>query len=178
MSSIDPRIKLGGFFLLSIFALLRREIFELVILGGILFIIVILERIPLIPLLKNLKHLFLMGSFIFIIHSIFAENLSKGLYTGTLITLRLSIMLIGASVLNLTTSFDELLRAIEWVLSPLRLLRFPVKEFSLVMMMAARLVPILEVKARRLIGKRPQDMVVSLIEEGLKEIDGFKEYQA
>jgi energy-coupling factor transport system permease protein len=90
-------------------------------------------------------------------------------------------MIIGASLLNLTTQPSRLLEALKWFFSPFRFVGLPVERLSLILVMAMRLVSTIGERVKGLMKERPTDVVSSLIKEGLKEIDGFsnhKEYQA
>ena len=57
--------------------------------------------------------------------------------------LRLAMLVIGSSLLTLTTSPVELTDGIEVVLFPLKIVRFPVHELALIMSIALRFIPTL-----------------------------------
>ena len=68
----------------------------------------------------------------------------EGLYAGLMTALRLTLMVINTSLLlTLTTPPLAIADALESLLSPLRLLRFPVQEFAMMMSIALRFVPTL-----------------------------------
>ena len=68
----------------------------------------------------------------------------EGLLSGLMTALRLSLMIINTSLLlTLTTPPLAIADAMESLLSPLRLVRFPVHEFAMMMSIALRFVPTL-----------------------------------
>ncbi|NLB50471.1 MAG: energy-coupling factor transporter transmembrane protein EcfT [Clostridiaceae bacterium] len=68
----------------------------------------------------------------------------EGLFSGLMTALRLSLMIINTSLLlTLTTPPLAIADALESLLSPLRLVRFPVHEFAMMMSIALRFVPTL-----------------------------------
>jgi energy-coupling factor transport system permease protein len=179
MRSLDPRIKLIGFLLLSIFVFTTKSLLKIGVVGGLLFFIAVIGKISPITLLKKTRFLLFIMPFAFLLHPFFTQEGS--FYKGLLITLRLFIMIIGASLLNLTTQPSRLLEALKWFFSPFRFVGLPVERLSLILVMAMRLVSTIGERVKGLMKERPTDVVSSLIKEGLKEIDGFsnhKEYQA
>ncbi len=57
--------------------------------------------------------------------------------------LRLIMLVLGTSIITLTTTPMSLTDGIEWLMSPLKLLRFPVHDVAIIMSIALRLVPTL-----------------------------------
>ena len=75
----------------------------------------------------------------------------NGLLNAGFITARISLVVVGASLLTLTTSPVELADGIESLLTPLKWIRFPVHEFALIMSIALRFIPTLIDEADRII---------------------------
>ena len=74
-----------------------------------------------------------------------------GLLNAGFIVARIVLVVMGASLLTLTTSPIELADAIESLLTPLKLIKFPVHEFALVMSIALRFIPTLLDETDRII---------------------------
>jgi energy-coupling factor transport system permease protein len=68
---------------------------------------------------------------------------SGGLYIAVQMAVRIICLLIGAGILTYTTSPIVLCDAIERLLSPLRVIRFPAHEFAMMMTIAMRMIPTL-----------------------------------
>ncbi len=75
----------------------------------------------------------------------------NGLYNALFIVFRISLVIIGASILTLTTSPLEIADGIESLLTPLKFVKFPVHEFALIMSIALRFIPTLLDETDRII---------------------------
>lgn len=75
----------------------------------------------------------------------------QALYNAGFIVVRILLVVMGASLLTLTTSPIELADGIEGLLIPLKLVKFPVHEFALIMSIALRFIPTLLDETDRII---------------------------
>lgn len=127
------------------------------LLTGILFMAVcyLISRIKLIMILKSIKPILPLMLFTGVLNVLFItgeEPLFKwwiisiypeGIRTTLFILLRIPALIIGMSLLTYTTSPIMLTDAIERLLSPLKKVRFPVHELSMMMTIALRFIPTL-----------------------------------
>lgn len=127
------------------------------LLVGILFMVVcyLLSHIKLIMILKSIKPILPLMLFTGVLNILFItgeEPLFKwwiisiypeGIRTTLFILLRIPALIIGMSLLTYTTSPIMLTDAIERLLSPLKKVRFPVHELSMMMTIALRFIPTL-----------------------------------
>ena len=67
----------------------------------------------------------------------------EGVYAGAMITVRLLYLIIGTSLLTLTTSPLQLTDGIEKLLNPLRKIKVPASEIAMMMTIAIRFIPTL-----------------------------------
>ena len=67
----------------------------------------------------------------------------KGLYTAIFMAVRLIYLIIGSSLMTLTTTPNDLTDGLETLLGPLKKLHVPVHEVSMMMSIALRFIPIL-----------------------------------
>lgn len=74
-----------------------------------------------------------------------------GLLNAGFIVCRILLIILGASLLTLTTTPVEIADGIESLLSPLKLLKIPVREFALIMSIALRFIPTLLNETDRII---------------------------
>lgn len=74
-----------------------------------------------------------------------------GLYKAGFIVCRITLVVMGASLLTLTTSPVEIADGLEDLLSPLKIIKFPVHEFALIMSIALRFIPTLLDETDRII---------------------------
>lgn len=127
------------------------------LLAGMLFMVFcyLLSQIKLIMILKSIKPILPLMLFTGILNLLFItgeEPLFKwwiisiypeGIRTTLFMLLRILALIIGMSLLTYTTSPIMLTDAIERLLSPLKKVRFPVHELSMMMTIALRFIPTL-----------------------------------
>ena len=75
----------------------------------------------------------------------------NGLISAIYIVLRIVFIIIGSSLLTLTTSPVEIADGLESLMCPLKLIKFPVHEFALIMSIALRFIPTLIDETDRII---------------------------
>ena len=81
----------------------------------------------------------------------FIKIYDNGLLMAGFIIARITLVVLGASLLTLTTSPVEIADGIESLLSPLKVVKFPVHEFALIMSIALRFIPTLLEETDRII---------------------------
>ncbi|SCZ09021.1 energy-coupling factor transporter transmembrane component T family protein [Alkaliphilus peptidifermentans] len=151
---LDPRTKIlitfayiVGLFIVSNFA--AYGLVAIFVLGCIL-----VSKIPLKYMLKGLKPLrviiiitFVINIFMTagtIIYSLGPLSITmEGLYQGTFMALRLMFLVVGTSLLTLTTSPIALTDGIENLLNPLKPIGIPAHELAMMMTIALRFIPTL-----------------------------------
>lgn len=157
----DPRVKLllVLFFALTVFFVdnFTGFAFAFILLG----ITVAFSKLPVGMTLKGIRPLLYILVFTFLIHlwtgggpwidvgPVYISG--PGLVTGTFVSLRLVLLIIGASFLTLTTTPVELTDAIESLLSPLRRIGVPAHELAMMMSIALRFIPTLSSEAEKVV---------------------------
>ena len=151
---LDPRVKLAGtmVFIISLFAFRSVEAY----LGATLFLgaVIYISRVPLKFMLKGLKSIFLLmmitvGFNLFltrgtpIFHFWILTITKEGVETAAFMAIRLIYLIIGSSVMTLTTTPNDLTDGLEKALGPLRKVHVPVHEIAMMMSIALRFIPIL-----------------------------------
>jgi energy-coupling factor transport system permease protein len=74
----------------------------------------------------------------------------EAIYYTVFLAVRLFLLVLGSSLLTLTTTPVSLADGIESLLSPLKVIRFPVHELALIMSIALRFIPILTDETQRI----------------------------
>ena len=150
--NLDPRTKIMcvlGFVVVIFLATNHWGFFILTLFVGLL---ILLARIPLLVVLKSVKPLWLILFFTFIIHMFATPGTVmfelgpliatvEGLIRGFFVALRLSLLIIVASLLIFTTSPIALTDGMERLLSPLRKIGVPAHELAMMMTIALRFIP-------------------------------------
>ncbi|MBP3201933.1 MAG: energy-coupling factor transporter transmembrane protein EcfT [Lachnospiraceae bacterium] len=152
--SLDPRVKLVAtlIFLISLF--ISTNIFAYILATAYLITAIILCKVPFGFIIRGLKSLLLLlfisiafnlfltpGKVVF---SFYAINITKeGIILALKMAIRLVYLVIGSSILTLTTTPSKLTDGLEKGLSFLNVIKVPVAEIALMMSIALRFIPTL-----------------------------------
>lgn len=127
------------------------------------FVATIFSRVPFLRVLKSMKAIlfFIILSAVLqlffntegkVILSFWKIKITDlGLLNAGFIIMRISLVVLGASLLTLTTSPVEIADGIESLMYPLKWIKFPVHEFALIMSIALRFIPTLLDETDRII---------------------------
>ncbi len=159
---LDPRIKIIATlaYIVELFVVDSFSGFAVCAAG--LAVIVFLSRVPLGFIMRGLKPVILILVFTFCLNIFMMSGdvLFKigpltatwnGLSLAVFMTIRLILLIIGSSLLTLTTTPIRLTDAIERLLSPLKLVRVPVHDIAMMMSIALRFIPTLLEEADKII---------------------------
>ena len=151
---LDPRTKLMAtmIYILSLFIFRSLAGFAAVTLG--LFLVILLSKVPIGYLVKGLKAIvvILLITVIFNLFLTPGETIwsfwklritEEGLRNAAFMTVRLIYLILGSSILTLTTTPNQLTDGLEKSLRPLNKIRVPVHEIAMMMSIALRFIPIL-----------------------------------
>lgn len=152
--ALDPRVKLVAtlVFLVSLF--ISTNIFAYMLATIFLISAINLCKVPFLFIIRGLKSLILL-LLISIVFNLFLTpgetifNLGilvitkEGLIIATKMAIRLIYLVIGSSILTLTTTPSKLTDGLEKGLSFLKVFKVPVAEIALMMSIALRFIPIL-----------------------------------
>jgi len=154
LHSLDPRVKLFStlVFIITLFSVDNVILFAMVLLT--LFGIIKLSHVPFSFMVKGLKSIIILlviaGLFnLFLtpgrtLVSFWILSISDvGLKNAVLMTSRMVLLIIGTSVMTLTTTPNQLTDGLEKSLGFLKKVRVPVHEISMMMSIALRFIPIL-----------------------------------
>lgn len=151
---LDPRVKIAGTLLYIISLFLVHHYIGLVVAALVFGVMVRMPNVPFRFIVKGLKPIMMMLVFTALLHlfctpgkAIFSLGVLhitiEGVQKCIFLTVRLTLMMIGSSLMTLTTTPNQLTDGIEQMLRPLRKLHVPVHEFALMMSIALRFIPIL-----------------------------------
>ncbi|MBS4535525.1 energy-coupling factor transporter transmembrane protein EcfT [Clostridium sp. D2Q-14] len=151
---LDPRIKIliTLIFIIALFFVDSFTPYLFVI--AFIFISIVLSKVPLKYILKGLKPLFIIILITFFINAILTPGklifnigpisiTEEGLRQATFMALRLVFLVVGTSLLTLTTSPIALTDGIEKLLNPFRKVGLPAHELAMMMTIALRFIPTL-----------------------------------
>ncbi len=153
---LDPRVKLllTIAFIVSLF--LISGIIPYAIMTLFLITVIIITRINIKLILKSLKPIFILLLFTAILNVFYTSEgqvlwqfksvviTTGGIYTAIFMMVRIILLVAGTFViLSYTTSPIMLTDGLESLLSPLKKIKFPVHELSMMMSIALRFIPTL-----------------------------------
>lgn len=151
---LDPRTKLFAtlLFIISVFSF--DGIVGFIVMTAFLFGVIALSKVPLSFMLRGLKAIMILlviaGLFnLFltpgqVLWSIWKVHITReGLRNAVLMTIRMVYLIMGSSVMTLTTTPNQLTDGLEKALKPLQKINVPVHEIAMMMSIALRFIPIL-----------------------------------
>jgi len=162
---MDPRVKILAA-IAYIVAVFLVSPFHFLGFAACLFFVVLatlFAKLPFLRVLKSVKGILFIVIFTAILQIFFNTNgkvltefwvikiTDLGLLNAGFIIARITLIVLGASLLTLTTSPVELADGIESLLYPLKFIKFPVHEFALIMSIALRFIPTLLDETDRII---------------------------
>ena len=152
---LDPRIKIVLTIALIVAVFLVHTLAGYALILGFIWMTARLARVPFSMLLKGIRPLRMIMIFTFVLNLFFTAGdqvlvefwiiriTMEALRQAVFYTLRLVFLVIGTSLLTLTTSPVSLSDGIELLLGPLKKIRFPAHELAMMMTIALRFIPTL-----------------------------------
>ncbi|MBQ7017273.1 MAG: energy-coupling factor transporter transmembrane protein EcfT [Firmicutes bacterium] len=151
---LDPRTKIIAtvVYIISLFCV--KNILGFLLAGIGLLAAVKLARIPLRFILRGLKTVMVLLLFTVVLNIFLVEGTAivqwgfisitrEGIYTAVFMAARLVLLIIGCSMMTLTTTPIQLTDGIERLLRPLKKIKVPVHDIAMMMSIALRFIPIL-----------------------------------
>ncbi len=152
--SLDPRTKLTGTFVFILSLFIFKSAAVTMVATLFLISVIRLSNVPFQFMIRGMKSIFfiLMITVVFNLFltpgipavsffgfTITREGISIAFFTG----IRLIYLIIGSSVMTLTTTPNNLTDGLEALMNPLRIFKVPVHELAMMMSIALRFIPIL-----------------------------------
>ncbi|MBO7662422.1 MAG: energy-coupling factor transporter transmembrane protein EcfT [Clostridia bacterium] len=152
---LDPRVKLLLTIVFIVAVFLAKSWIGYLLLTAFIVFSARMAHVPLNMLFRGLKPLRLILIITFLLNLFFTAGdtvwvsfwviriTKEGFLMALFYSLRLMFLVVGTSLLTLTTSPVALSDALEILLSPLKVIRFPAHELAMMMTIALRFVPTL-----------------------------------
>jgi len=151
---LDPRVKLGTTILFIISLFVFDGVGGYVTAALFLALVIRLSGVPFRFMIKGMKSIVFLLS-ITVIFNLFLTPgepilhlwkltvTQEGVRLAVLLSIRLGFLIIGSSVMTLTTTPNQLTDGLEKMLKPLNKVKVPVHEIAMMMSIALRFIPIL-----------------------------------
>ena len=151
---LDARTKIIATLLYIIELFIVNNFWGFLIAGAALFIVIGISRVPVKFIFRGLSAVFLIIAFTVLLNVFmvdgriiwqwrFLKITYEGLTRAAFMAVRLVLLIIGTSMMTLTTKPIELTDGIEKLLSPFSKIGFPSHEVALMMTIALRFIPTL-----------------------------------
>ena len=156
----DARAKFLIMIIYIVTVIFADSFMQFALIALLLLAVVLMSRVPPLKVLSSLKAIIVLAvvTFIFTVllnkgNGAEAETLyvefgpfcicGTGLMTGGFILCRIVLLVLGPTMVTLTTTPVDMADAIEFLLAPLKLFRVPVHAFGMIMSIALRMIPTL-----------------------------------
>ena len=151
---LDPRVKLVGTFAYLISLFVVDSFVGYILAGLFLAAMIMLSNVPFRYIIRGMKAIIflLMITVVFNLFLTpgeviwqfgFLKMTKEGLTFAVKMAVRLSLLILGSSIMTLTTTPTQLTDALESLLRPLKKVHVPVHEIAMMMSIALRFIPIL-----------------------------------
>lgn len=162
----DARAKFIIMILYIVTVIFASSFMQMAVIALLLLTVILMSRIPPLKVLSALKAIIVLAIATFIFTVLLnkgegAENESlylefgpfcicgTGLLTGAFIICRIVLLIVGPTMVTLTTTPVDMADAIEFLLAPLKLIKVPVHAFGMIMSIALRMIPTLFEETQR-----------------------------
>ena len=155
LHKLDPRVKLVTTIVFLIALFVADDWVGYLVATVFLVSVIKLSKVPFHFMVKGLKaiffillitmffNLFLTPGDVVLVQIWKLKITDKGLHTAIFMAIRLIYLILGSSVMTLTTTPNDLTDGLEKLMSPLKKLHVPVHEVAMMMSIALRFIPIL-----------------------------------
>ncbi len=151
---LDPRVKLVTTLCYIISLFIVDSVAGYIIAGLFLAFVIALSRVPVKFMVRGMKSIvfLLVMAVIFnlfltqgeVVVSFWKLHITKeGIRLASMMAVRLVFLIMGSSVMTLTTTPNNLTDGLESLMKPLKVIRVPVHEIAMMMSIALRFIPIL-----------------------------------
>lgn len=152
---LDPRVKIVCTLLFLISLFVQNSLLGYLLATIFLFSVIKISKVPFKFIVKGLKAIVILLMFTVVMnlfltkggqelfHLGFIHIYENGLRTCVFMAIRLIYLIIGSSLMTLTTTPNSLTDGIEKLLHPLNKIHCPVHEIAMMMSIALRFIPIL-----------------------------------
>lgn len=151
---LDPRVKIIATIVYIAALFVVNDFVGLALSVVALGIVIAISKVPLSFMVKGLKPIFLIILFTFVLNMFMIPGrviahvwiftiTEEGLYKAFFMAARLVLLILGSSLLTLTTKPISLTDGIESLLSPFRRIGVPAHELAMMMTIALRFIPTL-----------------------------------
>ena len=151
---LDPRVKITGTFIFIVTLFVAKNVTSYAVATAFLIAVILLSRVPFSFIVRGMKAVVIILLITVVFNLFLTPGIplvsfwrfritGEGLKTAAYTAVRLTYLIIGSSIMTLTTTPNNLTDGLESLMKPLKLFRVPVHEIAMMMSIALRFIPIL-----------------------------------
>lgn len=159
---MDPRFKIFTIIAFVVVLFCIQQYGGFILPAIFLLVEVILSKVPTKTVIRSVKPILPLIVFTALLNMFFVEGTPiftlwvlaptwEGLYAAGIMIVRIVLLIVSTSMLTFTTTPIALTDAIERLLSPLKVIRFPAHEIAMMMTIALRFIPTLMEETNKII---------------------------
>ena len=160
---LDPRTKLIWLIAYIVALFLANNFYSLAVCALLLVVAIAASKLPFASVLRSIKGILFILLFTAVLNLLFYGGETvlvewnfikisvEGIIFTVFLAFRLTFLVMGSTILTLTTTPVSLTDGIESLLTPLKFIKFPVYELALIMSIALRFIPTLIDETNRII---------------------------
>lgn len=149
--SVDPISKLICFLLIIVSVFVAQDPISLTTMFLFIVLIALLAKVRFTSYFKILIIIIPFALFMWLIYALVYWSLTEPLIYVGLMSLRLYIFVLLSIIYTNTTREMDIAHSIEWLISPLRYIKVPTYEISMMIMLAIRFIPLLFLDLNRIL---------------------------
>lgn len=154
LHKLDPRVKLFATLVYILTIFLAKTVWQYALITLVVIAVIRLSKVPFRFMVKGIKPIMFVIIFAFLMNIFFTRGTPifsiwrisiarEGIELAFLMATRLILLIIGTSLLTLTSSPIRLTDGLEKAFSPLKKIGFPAHELAMMMTIALRFIPTL-----------------------------------
>ena len=151
---LDPRVKLVGTMTFIISLFLHRSFLMYLVAAVFLTVVIKASKVPFRFMIKGLKAIMVLLLITVVFNMFLTPGTPliriwkltltvEGVKQAAFMAIRLAFLIVGSSVMTLTTTPNNLTDGMEKMMGPLKVFKVPVHEVAMMMSIALRFIPIL-----------------------------------
>lgn len=164
---LDARVKLLLTILFIVMIFFIKSYFGFMLTVFVLIVVILCARVPILSVLKSVRGILFIIILTSLLNLFFIKTgtvlaswqigsttfaiTKDGVHTTIKMVLRLVLLISGASILSLTTTPVQLADGVESLMSPLKLIKVPVRDIAMIMSIALRFIPTLFEETNKII---------------------------
>lgn len=151
---LDPRVKITGTLVYMISLFIFNNIYCYALAFVFLAVVILMTKVPVGYMLKGMRAILVLMLITVVCNLFFTPGeilwkflfikiTKEGIKSAAFMMIRLSLLIVSASIMTLTTTPNELTDGLEKMFRPLKVFKVPVHEMAMMISIALRFIPIL-----------------------------------